>query len=108
MTERIEKLRKMHRSGHAAISVERLILATEAYQKYAGEPIWIFRAHVLEYVLDRKAVVIRDGEGKTPSGRHEQRQPEAHAIGNVCGMRRYSGLAFGQSRGKCRQTKTDR
>ena len=33
MTERIEKLRKMHRSGHAAISVERLILATEAYQK---------------------------------------------------------------------------
>ena len=68
MTERIEKLRKMHRSGHAAISVERLILATEAYQKYAGEPIWIFRAHVLEYVLDRKAVVIRDGEGKTPSG----------------------------------------
>lgn len=62
MTERIEKLRKAHRSAHAAISVERLILATEAYQKYAGEPVWIFRARILEYVLDHKAVVIRDGE----------------------------------------------
>lgn len=62
MTERMQKLRKIQRAEHAAISVERLVLATEAYKKYAGEPIWIFRAHVLAYVLDNKAVVIRDGE----------------------------------------------
>lgn len=62
MTGRIEKLKKMQRSERASISIERLILATEAYQKYAGEPVWIFRAHVLEYVLDHKKIVIRDGE----------------------------------------------
>lgn len=62
MTGRIEKLKKMQRAEHAAISVERLVLATEAYQKYAGEPVWVFRAHVLAYVLDHKEIVIREGE----------------------------------------------
>ena len=69
MTERMQKLRKIQRAEHAAISVERLVLAPEAYKKYAGEHIWIFRDHVLAYVLDNKAVVIRDGElllGKAP------------------------------------------
>lgn len=62
MTGRIEKLKKMQRAEHAAISVERLVLATEAYKKYAGEPIWVFRAHVLQYVLEHKQIVIREGE----------------------------------------------
>lgn len=62
MTKRIEKLKKMQRAERASVSIERLVLATEAYKKYAGEPVWIFRAHVLEYVLDRKAIMIREGE----------------------------------------------
>ncbi len=62
MTGRIDNLKKMQRSERASISVERLVLATEAYQKYAGEPIWIFRAHILAYVLDHKKIVLRDGE----------------------------------------------
>ncbi len=62
MTGRIEQLKKMQRAEKAAISIERLLLATEAYKKYAGEPIWIFRAHVLAYVLDRKKIVLREGE----------------------------------------------
>ena len=44
------------------LSAERMVLATEAYQKYGGEPIYLHRAHVFEYVLDRKRIVIRDGE----------------------------------------------
>ena len=62
MNQRIRKLREMQRGAKPAISAERLLLATEAYKKYAGEPIWIFRAHILEYVLDHKKIVIRDGE----------------------------------------------
>lgn len=62
MNERIAKLKKELLGVKPGLSAERVLLATEAYKKYAGEPIYLFRAHVLEYVLDRKAVVIRDGE----------------------------------------------
>lgn len=62
MTKRMAMLREAQRAAKPAISAERLLLATEAYKKYAGEPVWIFRAHILEYVLDHKAIVVRDGE----------------------------------------------
>ncbi len=62
MTDRIAQLRENQRAAKPAISAERLLLATKAYKKYAGEPVWLFRAHILEYVLDRKAIVIRVGE----------------------------------------------
>ena len=45
-----------------SLSSERLLLATEAYKKYAGEDIMQFRAHVFAYVLDHCSVVIREGE----------------------------------------------
>ena len=62
MKERVAKLRKQFFDHRPAISAERLVIATEAYKKYAGEPIPIFRAHVLEEVLDNKKTVINDGE----------------------------------------------
>ncbi len=37
MTKRIEKLKKMQRAERASVSIERLVFATEAYKKYAGE-----------------------------------------------------------------------
>jgi len=62
MSERMKQLRKMQRDSRPAVSAERIVLATEAYRKYAGEPIFLFRARVLEYVLANKEVVIRPGE----------------------------------------------
>ncbi len=62
MNERISKLKKELMTVKPGLSAERIVLATEAYQKYAGEPIYLHRAHVLAYVLDHKAIVIREGE----------------------------------------------
>ena len=62
MRERIAKLKNVLLNAKPSLSAERIVLATEAYQKYAGEPIYLHRAHVFEYVLDHKQIVIRDGE----------------------------------------------
>lgn len=62
MNDRVSFLQKQFYDHHPAISAERLVLATEAYQKYAGEAVPIFRAHVFAYVLDHKAIIIREGE----------------------------------------------
>lgn len=62
MSERTQMLKKRMLDAKPCVSAERLVLATEAYQKYAGLPAPIFRARVLEYVLEHKKVEIRDGE----------------------------------------------
>ena len=62
LSERIERLKKRYFGTRQSITAERLVLATEAYQKYAGESIPIFRARVFEYVLDRMTVMIWDDE----------------------------------------------
>ena len=62
MNERIAMLRKRLQDAKPGLSAERVVLATEAYQKYAGEPIYLHRAHVFEHVMDNKAVVVREGD----------------------------------------------
>lgn len=62
MNSRIKKLRDEFMSVRPTLSAERMDLATKAYGKFAGEPTYYFRAHVFEYVLDHKKIVIRDGE----------------------------------------------
>jgi len=61
-SERIKRIKKRFFDTRQSITAERLVLATEAYQKYAGEAIPIFRARVLEYVLDHMTVMIWDDE----------------------------------------------
>ena len=58
MTERVQRLKKSLLSVRPNITPERLLLATEAYKKYAGESIPIFKARVLEYVLDNLSITI--------------------------------------------------
>ena len=62
MNDRVAKLKQSFIAHRPAVSAERLVLATEAYKKYAGEPVYLFRAHVFAYVLDHKAIIINDGE----------------------------------------------
>ena len=62
MTDRIQMMKKRLLSTKPSISSERMKLATEAYQKFAGEATPIFRAKVFAYVLEHMSVVIGDGE----------------------------------------------
>ena len=62
LTNRIERLKRRYFDTRQSITAERLVLATEAYKKYAGESVPIFRAHVFEYVLDNMTVFIGDDE----------------------------------------------
>lgn len=62
MRKRIEQMKARFLEVQPRISPERLLLATEAYKKYAGEAVPIFRARVLEYVLDHMKIVIHPGE----------------------------------------------
>lgn len=59
---RVNMMKRRLLDTRPSVSSERLLLATEAYKKYAGEAIPLFRAHVFAYVLDHMTVVIRDGE----------------------------------------------
>lgn len=62
ITPRVARLKEKFLSVKPNITPERLLLATEAYQKYAGEPVPVFRAKVLEYVLDNMRETIHDEE----------------------------------------------
>lgn len=62
MTPRVEMMKKRMLATKPSISAERMLLATEAYKKYAGEAVPIFRAKVFAYVLEHMSVVIGDGE----------------------------------------------
>lgn len=62
MNERVAKLREQLTEDIPHISAERLILATEAAEKFWAEPTPIFRAKVLDYVLKNKEIIIYPGE----------------------------------------------
>ena len=72
MTNRVAALKKHLMDTKPSFCAERLALVTEAYQKYAGDPIPIFRAEVLAYILEHMTIVISDGEllVGTQSGRY--------------------------------------
>ena len=45
-----------------AITAERLVLATEAYQKFAGEVPPVFRAKIVKYVMEHMTTLIMEDE----------------------------------------------
>lgn len=61
-TERVRKIKEHYDGLRPCISAERLVLIREAYQKYAGSAIPIFRAQVFAYILEHKHIFISDGE----------------------------------------------
>ncbi|MCL6477682.1 MAG: glycyl radical protein [Peptococcaceae bacterium] len=63
MNERIRKLRRQSVTVQPAISMERAVLVTEAYQKYAGivDPP-ILRALTFKHIMENKTLCINDGE----------------------------------------------
>ncbi len=62
LNERLQRMKTRYFDTRPNLTPERLRLATEAYQKYAGEAVPIFRAKVLAYVLDNMTILINDDE----------------------------------------------
>lgn len=59
---RINVLRENMLDAVPSLSSERAVLATEFYKNNEGMPPKLLRAHLLEYLLAKKEVLIRDPE----------------------------------------------
>lgn len=62
LNERLQRMKNRYFETRPNLTPERIRLATEAYQKYAGEAIPIFRAKVLAYVLENMTTLINEDE----------------------------------------------
>ena len=62
LNERLQKMRTKLWNSRPCITAERLVLATEAYQKFAGDAIPIFRAEVVKYIMEHMTTLIMEDE----------------------------------------------
>lgn len=63
MNVRIQKLRQQSVTAEPHLSIERAVLVTEAYQKYAGTvETPILRALTFKYIMENKTLCINEGE----------------------------------------------
>ena len=62
LNQRLERMRNRYFDTRPNLTPERLQLAAEAYQKYAGDAIPVFRARVLAHVLDHMTILINPDE----------------------------------------------
>ena len=62
LNERLQRMRNKLFDSRPCITAERLVLATEAYRKYAGDAVPIFRAEVVKYIMDHMTTLIMDDE----------------------------------------------
>lgn len=63
MNERIRKLRRQSVTAEPRLSIERAVLVTEAYQKYAGTvEVPVLRALTFKHIMENKALCINEDE----------------------------------------------
>ncbi|MDD6310404.1 MAG: pyruvate formate lyase family protein [Firmicutes bacterium] len=62
LSERIKRMKEKHLNTIPSITSERLVLATEAYKKFAGDAVPIFRAKVVNYIMENMTTLINDDE----------------------------------------------
>ncbi|HCU08329.1 MAG TPA: pyruvate formate-lyase [Clostridiales bacterium] len=62
LNERLQRMKKRYFDTMPNITAEHLELATQAYQKYAGEAAPIFRAKVAAHILENMSVCINPDE----------------------------------------------
>ncbi|MDR1604559.1 MAG: pyruvate formate-lyase [Gracilibacteraceae bacterium] len=62
MRDRVVFLKKRMLDAKPSLSAERVLLAREAYTRYAGEAAPLFRAHVFAHVLEHMTVLILPDE----------------------------------------------
>ncbi|MBR5315228.1 MAG: pyruvate formate-lyase [Firmicutes bacterium] len=62
LNERLTRMREKLWDSRPRITAERLVLATEAYQKFAGEAVPVFRAKVVKHIMENMSTMIFDDE----------------------------------------------
>ena len=62
LTPRVKRLREKFFDTVPQITAERLVLETEAYKKFAGDAVPIFRAKVVDYIMERMSTLIFEDE----------------------------------------------
>ena len=62
LNERLTRMRNKLWNSRPSITAERLVLETEAYKKYAGDAIPVFRAEVVRYIMERMTTLINEDE----------------------------------------------
>ena len=62
LTPRVQRMKDKYFDTIPQITAERLVLQTEAYKKFAGEAVPVFRAKVVNYILENMTTLIMDDE----------------------------------------------
>lgn len=62
LNERLQRMRDKLWDSRPRITAERLVLATEAYQKFAGEAVPVFRAKVVKHIMENMSTMIFEDE----------------------------------------------
>lgn len=62
LTPRVNRMREKLFNTTPTITAERLVLATEAYQKFAGDAVPVFRARVVNHIMENMTTLIMDDE----------------------------------------------
>ena len=62
LTARVKKMKEKYFDTIPQITAERLVLQTEAYKKYAGDAVPIFRAKVVNHIMENMTTLIMDDE----------------------------------------------
>ena len=62
LNERLSRMREKLWDSRPCITAERLVLATEAYQKFAGDAVPLFRAKVVNYIMEHMTTLIMEDE----------------------------------------------
>ena len=62
LTPRVQRMKNKYFDTIPQITAERLVLQTEAYKQFAGDAVPIFRAKVVNYILERMTTLIMDDE----------------------------------------------
>lgn len=62
LTPRVKRMREKYFDTIPQITAERLVLQTEAYQKFAGDAVPVFRAKVVRHIMENMTTLIMDDE----------------------------------------------
>ena len=62
ISERISRMKERQRNTVPTFSAERARLATEAYEKFGGEPNVLLKAYMLDYIVENMTVYIDDDD----------------------------------------------
>ena len=62
LNERLQRMRNKLWDSRPCITSERIVLQTEAYKKFAGDAVPIFRAKVVNYIMEHMTTLIMEDE----------------------------------------------